>query len=88
MEHRYIKAKTRGFKLQIGRFLFAKIKSTLFKFYKCTTKDCGSRCTMNIYTDTIRDNRQQFDNLAHFKSLIFNIYHNFLVIFAPFSISI
>ena len=29
MDHRYIKAKTRGFNLQIGRFCSQKIKSTL-----------------------------------------------------------
>ena len=42
---------------------------------------------MNVSTDTIRYNHQQFDNWALFKILIFNIYDNFPVIFAPFSVS-
>ena len=64
MDHRYIKAKTRhgGFNLQIGRFLFAKNKKHGdVQYYRCITKDYGSRCSMNISTDTISDNHQQFD---------------------------
>ena len=32
MDHRYIKEKTRGFNLQIGRFLFAKNKKGTLMF--------------------------------------------------------
>ena len=88
MDHRYIKAKTRVFNLQIGRFLFGKNKKHAdVQYYKCITKDCGSRCSMNISTDTIRDTHQLFDNLAHFKSLISNIHPNFRVVVEPFCIA-